>query len=90
MMADKDAEGFLGELEPVLSQIVLHPAAPPTAAMPADELGEIARDLFGEHRVVVHDRLDDALEQAVTLAETGGVAAGSRSAAGECSSPARS
>ncbi len=71
MMADKDAEAFLGELEPVLAQIVCT-RSPTDRSMGAEELGEIARDLFGEHRVVVHDRLDDALEEAVTLAETGG------------------
>lgn len=71
MMGDKDAEGFLGELEPVLSQIVITRSST-DRSMAADELGDIARDLFGEHRVVVHDRLDDALEEAVTLAETGG------------------
>ena len=40
--------------------------------LPAEELGEVARDLFGDHRVRVVRRLDDALELAVTLAETGG------------------
>jgi dihydrofolate synthase/folylpolyglutamate synthase len=40
--------------------------------MPAERLGEVARDLFGEHRVRVVPRLDDAIEEAVTLAETGG------------------
>ncbi len=71
MMADKDAESFLAALEPVLSQVVITRNAT-DRSMGADDLGEIARDLFGEHRVVVHDRLDDALEEAVTLAETGG------------------
>jgi dihydrofolate synthase/folylpolyglutamate synthase len=71
MMADKDAEAVLGELEPVLTQIVCTRAST-DRSMSADELGEVARDLFGDHRVIVHDRLDDALEAAVTLAETGG------------------
>jgi dihydrofolate synthase / folylpolyglutamate synthase len=71
MMADKDAEAVLGELEPVLTQIVCTRAST-DRSMSADELGDVARDLFGDHRVIVHDRLDDALEAAVTLAETGG------------------
>ncbi len=39
---------------------------------PHRDATEVARDLFGEHRVRLHPRLDDAIEQAVTLAETGG------------------
>jgi len=37
--------------------------------MPADELGELARDFFGEDRVRVEARLDNALELAVSLAD---------------------
>jgi len=70
-MADKDVEGFLGELEPVLSEIVCTQNST-ERAMPAQELAEIAADLFGEHRVRVAPRLDDAITEAVTLAETGG------------------
>ena len=71
VMADKDVEGLLGELEPVLAHIVCTQNST-DRAMPAEALGEIAADLFGEHRVRVVPRLDDALEEAVTLAETGG------------------
>jgi dihydrofolate synthase/folylpolyglutamate synthase len=71
VMADKDAEGLLSELEPVLSEIVCTQNNTPRA-LPAEALAEVARDLFGEHRVRVAPRLDDAIEQAVTLAETGG------------------
>jgi dihydrofolate synthase/folylpolyglutamate synthase len=70
-MVDKDVEGFLGELEPVLSEIVCTQNST-ERAMPAHELAEIAADLFGEHRVRVAPRLDDAITEAVTLAETGG------------------
>jgi dihydrofolate synthase / folylpolyglutamate synthase len=71
VMADKDAEGLLSELEPVLSEVVCTQSSTPRA-MPAEQLAEVARDLFGEHRVRVAPRLDDALEEAVMLAETGG------------------
>ncbi len=71
VMADKDVEGILAELEPVLSEVVATQAAT-SRAMPAEELAEVARDLFGEHRVRVAPRLDDAIDTAVTLAETGG------------------
>jgi dihydrofolate synthase/folylpolyglutamate synthase len=71
VMGDKDVEGLLAELEPVLTEVVCTQNTTPRA-MPAERLGEVARDLFGEHRVRVVPRLDDAIEEAVTLAETGG------------------
>ncbi|HET6561734.1 MAG TPA: folylpolyglutamate synthase/dihydrofolate synthase family protein [Marmoricola sp.] len=71
VMADKDAEGMLAELEPIFSEIVCTQSSS-ARSMSAEALGEIAADLFGEHRVRVVPRLDDALETAVTLAETGG------------------
>jgi dihydrofolate synthase/folylpolyglutamate synthase len=42
-------------------------------ALPAEELAEVARGIFGIDRVYVAPRLDDAIEQAATLAEEGGV-----------------
>jgi len=71
MMGDKDVEGFLAELEPVLTEVVCTQSATPRA-LPAESLAEVARDLFGEHRVRVAPRMADAVDQAVTLAETGG------------------
>jgi dihydrofolate synthase/folylpolyglutamate synthase len=71
VMADKDVEGILSELEPLLSDIVCTQNST-ARAMPAAELAEVAGDLFGEHRVHVARRLDDAIDRAVTLAETGG------------------
>ncbi|MGH3252715.1 MAG: bifunctional folylpolyglutamate synthase/dihydrofolate synthase [Trebonia sp.] len=65
---DKDVEGMLGELEPLLSEIVVTTNSSPRA-MPADELAELARDIFGDDRVYVERRLDDAIEAAVTLAD---------------------
>ena len=71
MMADKDVEGVLAELEPIFSEVVCTQSST-ARALPAEELAAVARDLFGEHRVRVAPRLDDAVEEAVTLAETGG------------------
>jgi dihydrofolate synthase/folylpolyglutamate synthase len=68
VMADKDVEGVLDELEPVLSEIVVTTNSSPRS-MPADELAELARDIFGEDRVHVVPRLDDAIEEAVALAD---------------------
>jgi dihydrofolate synthase/folylpolyglutamate synthase len=66
--SDKDVEGMLEELEPVLSDIVVTTNSSPRA-MPADELAELAVDYFGEERVQVAERLDDALDLAVSLAD---------------------
>jgi folylpolyglutamate synthase/dihydrofolate synthase len=66
--ADKDVAGLLEELEPVLSDLVVTVNSSPRS-MPAEELAEVARDVFGEDRVLVRDRLDDALEAAVGLAD---------------------
>ncbi len=71
VMADKDVEGMLAALEPVFADIVCTQSSTPRA-MPAEALAEVAADIFGEHRVRVAPRLDDAIETAVTLAETGG------------------
>lgn len=72
VMADKDVEGMLAEFEPMFSEIVCTQNST-ERSMRAEELGEIAADIFGEHRVRVARRLDEAIDIAVTLAETGGV-----------------
>ncbi len=69
VMADKDAAGILAELEPVVAEVVLTRNSS-TRAMDPDRLGAIARDVFGEDRIVIEPRLDDALETAVRLAES--------------------
>jgi folylpolyglutamate synthase/dihydrofolate synthase len=66
--ADKDVEGLLEELEPVLAEIVVTTNSSPRS-MPAAELAVFARDYFGEDRVRVADRLDAALDLAVSLAD---------------------
>ncbi len=65
---DKDVEGVLAELEPALDEIVVTTNSSPRA-MPVDELAELARDYFGDDRVRVAERLDDALDVAVSLAD---------------------
>jgi dihydrofolate synthase/folylpolyglutamate synthase len=69
MMADKDAAGILAELEPVVAEVVVTRNSSPRA-MDADALGAVAREIFGEDRIVVEPRLDDALDTAVRLAES--------------------
>jgi dihydrofolate synthase/folylpolyglutamate synthase len=68
VMEDKDVDGILAALEPVFTEVVLTDNGSPRA-MDADKLAGLARDVFGEDRIVVEPRLDDALEEAVRLAE---------------------
>jgi dihydrofolate synthase / folylpolyglutamate synthase len=69
---DKDVAGILAELEPVLNEIVVTKYSSDVRAMDPEELAEIAREIFGEDRVLVEDRLDDAIDTAVRLADEAG------------------
>jgi dihydrofolate synthase/folylpolyglutamate synthase len=68
VLGDKDVEGVLGPLERVLDEIVVTTNSSPRA-MPAEELAEIADEVFGDSRVSIAGRLDDAIVQAMALAE---------------------
>ncbi|WP_402467697.1 bifunctional folylpolyglutamate synthase/dihydrofolate synthase [Isoptericola aurantiacus] len=68
LMADKDAEGLLAALEPGLSEIVLTRNSSERSADPF-AVAEVAREIFGEDRVHVAERLDAALQVATDLAE---------------------
>jgi dihydrofolate synthase / folylpolyglutamate synthase len=68
IMADKDITGILGELEPVASHLVATVSSS-GRSMPAQELGAIAATVFGPDRVTVAERLDDAIDIAVALAD---------------------
>ncbi|MBO9523301.1 MAG: bifunctional folylpolyglutamate synthase/dihydrofolate synthase [Nocardioidaceae bacterium] len=72
VMADKDYEGLLATLEPVLAHVVCTRNST-DRAMPAEALAEVARGIFGQDRVSVAPHLVDAIDQASTLAEAGGV-----------------
>ncbi|MFJ8647221.1 bifunctional folylpolyglutamate synthase/dihydrofolate synthase [Streptomyces sp. NPDC093546] len=65
---DKDVRGLLEAFEPIFTEVVVTQNSTPRA-MDADELAAIAVEVFGDERVVVEPRLDDALEAAITLAE---------------------
>lgn len=69
VMADKDIEEMLRIFEPVMSHIVCTQNST-DRSMPATELGELAEEIFGEDRVHVTSRLDDALEKAIGMAES--------------------
>jgi dihydrofolate synthase/folylpolyglutamate synthase len=68
VMQDKDARGILSALEPVLHELVVTTSSS-ERAMPAEELGEVANEIFGSDRVDVRPRLDDAIETAVAMSE---------------------
>ena len=71
VLAGKDARGMLAALEPVLDELVVTENSS-LRRLPADELAALAVAVFGEHRVSVELRLDDAIETAVRLAEGDG------------------
>ena len=71
VMADKDYEGLLSELEPGLAHVVCTQNST-ARSMPSAELAEVARGIFGQDRVSETPSLADALDQAAALAEAGG------------------
>jgi dihydrofolate synthase/folylpolyglutamate synthase len=71
VMGDKDAEGLLAVLEPVLASLVVTQNSS-ERALPAEQLGALAREVFGEDRVSVVPRLADAIDAAAALAESDG------------------
>lgn len=72
---DKDAAGMLEVLQPAVTSVVVTQTASPRR-MPVDELRALAEEVFGEDRVSVEDRLDDALDTAFALAEDDAVYGG--------------
>jgi dihydrofolate synthase / folylpolyglutamate synthase len=65
---DKDVAGMLDELEPLLSEIVVTRNSSDRSLDP-EQTAELAVEIFGEDRVQTAERLDDAIEAAVTLAD---------------------
>jgi len=68
VLEDKDADGILAGLEPVLDEVVVTQSSSPRSR-PAEDLAVVARRHFGEDRVVVQADLPTAIEAAVTAAE---------------------
>jgi dihydrofolate synthase/folylpolyglutamate synthase len=68
---DKDVRGLLEAFEPVFAEIVVTQNST-FRAMDVDELAALAVEVFGDDRVQVEPRLDDAVEAAITLAEENG------------------
>ena len=70
VMGDKDHEGLLAAFEPHFAHVICTQNST-DRAMPADQLGEAALEVFDEDRVSVVPDLASALEAAATLAEAG-------------------
>ena len=75
IFADKDAGAMLEALEPALDHVVVTRNSSPRS-MNVASLGEIASGIFGAERVSVVPALPDALEEAVTVAESEGMGGG--------------
>ncbi|MEU7891961.1 folylpolyglutamate synthase/dihydrofolate synthase family protein [Nonomuraea sp. NPDC049152] len=71
VMADKDVSGLLELLEPILEEIIVTRNSSPRS-MSAEELGELAVGVFGEDRVHVVERLDDAIDRGIGIADAAG------------------
>lgn len=67
-MQDKDVRGVLEAFEPVLNEVVVSRNST-LRAMSVPELAAVAEEVFGPDRVTAVERLDDAIERAVALAE---------------------
>jgi len=65
---DKDVPGILAELEPLLTDIVVTRNSSDRSLDP-EQTAELAVEIFGEDRVHSAERLDDAIEIAVALAD---------------------
>lgn len=72
VLADKDVRGVLEALEPVLDDVVVTASTSPRA-MPVDDLFELACEIFDSSRVIRALDLASAIEDAVSLSESGGV-----------------
>ncbi|GAA4582853.1 folylpolyglutamate synthase/dihydrofolate synthase family protein [Planotetraspora phitsanulokensis] len=70
MMADKDIDTILELLEPVAEELVVTRNSSPRSMEPED-LAARAEGVFGPDRVHIAERLDDAIDIAVGLADQG-------------------
>ena len=75
-MKDKDVYGVLEAYEPIMETVVCTRNSFLERSMPAEELGEIAAEIFGDDRVLVRPKLLDAIDDAIRLAEENALAMG--------------
>ncbi|GGL17730.1 bifunctional folylpolyglutamate synthase/dihydrofolate synthase [Planomonospora parontospora] len=72
---DKDVRGMLELLEPMVDEIVVTRNSSPRS-MDVDELAALTGDVFGPERVRRAERLDDAIDLGIGLADEAGEFAG--------------
>ncbi|MBG0812837.1 folylpolyglutamate synthase/dihydrofolate synthase family protein [Planomonospora sp. ID82291] len=72
---DKDVRGMLELLEPMVDEIVVTRNSSPRS-MDVDELAALTADVFGPERVRRTERLDDAIDLGIGLADEAGEFAG--------------
>lgn len=68
ILADKDAEAILEVLEPVLDEVIITESQSPRAIQ-AEDLADMARDIFGDERVRVEANLAEAIVLASDTAQ---------------------
>ncbi|GGP86541.1 bifunctional folylpolyglutamate synthase/dihydrofolate synthase [Streptosporangium pseudovulgare] len=71
MFADKDVAGILELLEPMMDEIVVTRNSSPRS-MDVDELAALAEEIFDPDRVHRADRLDEAIDRAIAIADEAG------------------
>jgi dihydrofolate synthase/folylpolyglutamate synthase len=71
VMSDKDVNALLELLEPMVEEIIVTRNSSPRSMSP-EELASLAEPLFGEGRVHISDRLDDAIDRAIGMADAEG------------------
>ncbi|MBG0830377.1 bifunctional folylpolyglutamate synthase/dihydrofolate synthase [Planomonospora sp. ID67723] len=71
VFGDKDVRGILELMEPMFDEVVVTRNSSPRSMEPA-ELAALAREVFGPDRVSRADRLDDAIDIGVGLADEAG------------------
>ena len=70
-LEDKDVAQMLEVLEPVVDHLVVYQNRSPRA-LAAEELAELAYNIFGDERVLVADGIVDAYDRALTLSDEEG------------------
>ncbi len=71
VLSDKDGAGILEGIEPLVDAVVVTRTCSPRATDP-HELGELARPLFGDARVIEALSVEDALARACDMAGASG------------------
>ena len=73
VMADKDVQGVLEALEPVMQEVVVTWNGSPRA-MQVEEIKELALQVFGQERVHNSPNLSAAIDKGIELADSAGTA----------------